>query len=57
VRNGKPHAVPMGPLSAITTPLWSFAAKLRVLKEPFVRPAPPGRRRKCRRIRAAPARR
>ena len=41
VRNGKPHAVPMGPLSAITTPLWSFAAKLRVLKEPFVRPAPP----------------
>ena len=40
VRNGKPHAVPMGPLSAITTPLWSFVAKLRVLKEPFVRPAP-----------------
>ena len=40
VRDGKPHAVPMGPLSAITTPLWSFAGKLRVLKEPFIGPAP-----------------
>ena len=40
VRGGKPHAVPMGPLSAITTPLWSFAGKLRVLKEPFVKAAP-----------------
>jgi oxygen-dependent protoporphyrinogen oxidase len=40
VRNGKPHAVPTGPLSAITTPLWSFAGKLRVLKEPFVKAAP-----------------
>lgn len=37
VRDGKPHAVPMGPLSAITTPLWSVAGKLRVLKEPFVK--------------------
>jgi oxygen-dependent protoporphyrinogen oxidase len=36
VRGGKLHAVPMGPLSAITTPLWSFTGKLRVLKEPFV---------------------
>lgn len=40
VRGGKAHAVPMGPLSAITTPLWSFAGKLRVLKEPFVKAAP-----------------
>ena len=40
VRDGKPHAVPMGPISAITTPLWSFAGKLRVLKEPFVKAAP-----------------
>jgi oxygen-dependent protoporphyrinogen oxidase len=40
VRGGKAHAVPMGPLSAITTPLWSFAGKMRVLKEPFVGPAP-----------------
>ncbi|MGJ8638182.1 MAG: protoporphyrinogen oxidase [Opitutaceae bacterium] len=37
VRNGKPHAVPMGPLSAMTTPLWSFGGKLRVLKEPFIK--------------------
>lgn len=36
LRNGKPHAVPMGPLSGITTPLWSFRGKLRVLKEPFI---------------------
>lgn len=41
VRGGKPHAVPMGPLSAITTPLWSFAGKLRVLKEPFISPIEP----------------
>ena len=40
VRGGKPHAVPTGPISAITTPLWSFAGKLRVLKEPFVKAAP-----------------
>lgn len=37
VRNGKPHAVPMGPISAITTPLWSFQGKFRVLKEPFIK--------------------
>ncbi len=36
LRDGQPHAVPMGPLSAITTPLWSLGGKLRVLKEPFV---------------------
>lgn len=36
VRYGKALAVPMGPLSALTSPLWSFAGKLRVLKEPFV---------------------
>jgi len=40
VRGGKPHAVPMGLISAITTPLWSFAGKLRVLKEPFIKAAP-----------------
>ncbi|MEN8661350.1 MAG: protoporphyrinogen oxidase [Lentimonas sp.] len=37
VRSGKPHAVPMGPISAITTPLWSLRGKLRVLKEPFIK--------------------
>ena len=42
VRGGKPHAVPMGPLSAITTPLWTFAGKLRLLQEPFIKAAPAG---------------
>ncbi len=41
VRGGKPQPVPMGPISAITTPLWSLVGKLRVLKEPFVKAAPP----------------
>jgi oxygen-dependent protoporphyrinogen oxidase len=41
VRGGTPHAVPMGLLSAISTPLWSVAGKLRVLKEPFIKAAPP----------------
>lgn len=36
LRAGRPQAVPMGPLSAIRTPLWSLAGKFRVLKEPFV---------------------
>lgn len=36
LRDGRPQAVPTGPFSAITTPLWSFGAKLRVLKEPFI---------------------
>jgi len=36
LRNGRPQAVPTGPLSAIATPLWSPGGKLRVLKEPFV---------------------
>lgn len=36
LRDGRPQAVPTGPLSALTTPLWSFGAKLRVLKEPFI---------------------
>lgn len=36
VRNGRLHAVPMGPWQAITTPLWSIPGRLRVLKEPFI---------------------
>ncbi len=40
VRDGQPLPVPMGPLQAIRTPLWSLGGRLRVLKEPFVRPAP-----------------
>jgi oxygen-dependent protoporphyrinogen oxidase len=38
LRGGQPHAVPTGPISAITTQLWSFSGKLRVLKEPFIAP-------------------
>lgn len=36
LRDGRPLAVPTGPLSAMTTPLWSLGAKLRVLQEPFI---------------------
>ena len=36
VRGDRLHAVPMGPLQAITTSLWSIHGRLRALKEPFV---------------------
>lgn len=36
LRDGRPMAVPTGPRSALTTPLWSLRAKLRVLREPFI---------------------
>ena len=36
VRDGRVYPVPMSPLQALTTPLWSRSAKLRLLKEPFV---------------------
>jgi len=36
VRKGRPLALPLGPTSALTTPLFSLAGKLRVLAEPFV---------------------
>jgi len=35
VRNGKPVAAPMSPLSFITSPLLSFCGKIRLLLEPF----------------------
>lgn len=38
VRNGRVHALPYSPLSAIRTPLYRFSEKLRVLAEPFIRP-------------------
>jgi len=41
VRGGRLHAVPMGPLQAVTTSLWSIRGRLRVLKEPFVPPINP----------------
>ena len=37
LRNGKLHAIPLDPLSFIRTPLFSASAKLRLLKEPFIR--------------------
>jgi len=35
---GRLHAVPSGPLSALTSKLLSFSGKMRLLKEPFVPP-------------------
>ena len=40
VRDGRVLPVPMGPIAALTTQLWSLKAKLRVLKEPFISKAP-----------------
>lgn len=36
VRDGRPVAVPTGPLSALTSPLFSLRGKLRLLREPFI---------------------
>ncbi|MFP4167138.1 MAG: protoporphyrinogen oxidase [Opitutales bacterium] len=41
LRSGRPHAVPTGPFTAITSQLWSLRGKLRVLREPFIPPASP----------------
>lgn len=41
VRGGKPIAVPSSPLKAVTTPLFSFAGKLRLLGDIFVRRGDP----------------
>lgn len=38
LHNGRPAAVPMGPIAFITSPLLTAAGKLRVLKEPFTKP-------------------
>ncbi len=38
LHNGRPAAVPMGPIAFITSPLLSASGKLRVLKEPFTKP-------------------
>ncbi|MDH5403238.1 MAG: protoporphyrinogen oxidase, partial [Candidatus Heimdallarchaeota archaeon] len=38
VKNGKLVTVPSGPISAIFTPLIPFFGKLRLLKEPFIKP-------------------
>jgi oxygen-dependent protoporphyrinogen oxidase len=36
VKHGKLHALPLSPLSFLTTPLFSASAKLRLLREPFI---------------------
>ncbi len=41
VRGGRLRQLPLGPISAVKTDLFSLRAKLRVLKEPFVRPGDP----------------
>lgn len=40
LRDGRIRAAPLGPASLLTTPLLSWPAKLRVLREPFIRRAP-----------------
>ena len=35
LRNGKLHALPSGPVSFLSTKLWTFGGKLRLLGEPF----------------------
>ncbi len=42
VRGKKPVEVPTSAARFLTTPLFSLPAKLRVLAEPFIRPAPEG---------------
>lgn len=39
VRDGSPHPLPTSPLQFLTTNLFSLTAKLRLLREPFVRRA------------------
>ena len=41
VRGGKLIALPMSPGAFLTTPAFSVGAKLRLLREPFIAPAPP----------------
>ncbi|GAB4374630.1 MAG: protoporphyrinogen oxidase [Calditrichia bacterium] len=41
VRNGRLNALPMSPMAFIRTPHFSGKAKLRLLKEPFIKPAAP----------------
>lgn len=42
VRAGAPMAMPRSPLAFLRTPAFSWRAKLRLLREPFIAPAPPG---------------
>lgn len=40
LRDGTLHAVPLSPLAAVTTSLWSIKGKVHALKEPFIKAAP-----------------
>lgn len=42
VKGGRLIPLPSGPLGFLATPLFSLRAKVRLLKEPFIAPAPPG---------------
>src|SRR5574341_1539862 len=41
LRGGRLIPVPLSPPAFLATPLFSFATKLGLFREPFVRPAPP----------------
>ncbi|UCH84830.1 MAG: protoporphyrinogen oxidase, partial [Candidatus Latescibacterota bacterium] len=41
VRNGRLNNLPMNPIAFLRTPLFSMSSKLRLMKEPFVRPSDP----------------
>lgn len=41
IRGGRPVALPTSPGAFIASPLFSWRAKLRLLREPFIAPAPP----------------
>lgn len=41
LRQGKIFPLPMNPPAFLRTPLFSLRAKLRLLREPFIKPAPP----------------
>lgn len=41
VKKGRLHALPLGPGGLVRTPLFSGRAKLRLMREPFVRPGDP----------------
>ena len=43
VRDARPIKLPESPLQFVTTPLFSTAAKLRLLREPFIAPGDPAR--------------
>lgn len=42
IRGGKPIALPTSPGAFLTTPAFSLAAKLRLVRELFIAPTPPG---------------